>query len=174
MPLLTTYFRGCLFLFLVAVFAEDHCSKPPPKFAPRECCEPVKWSESNVEDKCAGAPSAVCFTECIFNSTDIIQNDGPNATNIRTFFEIELKADPDYIPIAINNFEMCYSLVKRRMEDKDHQIDGCDTFPALIMECTIAQMFVDCPSEKWKSSEACELARKYYKRCPDRHFTTNA
>ncbi|CAD7078103.1 unnamed protein product [Hermetia illucens] len=153
------------------VFADDECSKLPLELenTPRDCCQPPKFAE-NLENNCENATNIFCQYECTFNESRILQNDGVKTTDLKAHFDLELKSDPDYIPIAIKAVQTCYTLVKQKMGNKDQIVGGCSVLPSLVATCTDNQIFVNCPPNKWKTDPLCEAAKAFLKKCPVRNF----
>lgn len=56
-----------------------------------------------------------CLLECVFNETQIIQNGQVNTANLKARFDVELQPDPEYIPIAMNAVQTCYTFGKNNL-----------------------------------------------------------
>ncbi|KAH8326067.1 hypothetical protein KR067_000678 [Drosophila pandora] len=129
-----------------------------------------------------------CIAECSFKANGFLLNNGTvNVTALQKTYQQRYKNDPATSKLMVKSVAQCakyggyninlnkkrfhikHSTAQERVQQSEwmHTKGECNFYPATLLACIIEQVYVNCPSSKWKNTDDCAAMRKYLMDCDD-------
>ncbi|KAH8338917.1 hypothetical protein KR074_001625 [Drosophila pseudoananassae] len=111
-----------------------------------------------------------CIAECSFKANGFLLNNGTvNVTALQKNYQQRYKNDPATSKLMVKSVAQCASYAQERVQQSDwmHTKGECNFYPATLLACIMEQVYLNCPSTKWKNTDDCAAMRKYLMDCDD-------
>lgn len=116
-----------------------------------------------------------------------MNNGTVNVTALQKSYQQRYKNDPATSKLMVKSVAQCakyggcnINLYKKRFNRKNstaqervqqsewmHTKGDCNYYPATLLACIMEQVYVNCPTTKWKNTDDCAAMRKYLMDCDD-------
>ncbi|XP_017102767.3 uncharacterized protein Obp93a [Drosophila bipectinata] len=111
-----------------------------------------------------------CIAECSFKANGFLANNGTvNVTALQKNYQLRYKNDPATSKLMVKSVAQCANYAQQRVQQSEwmHTKGECNFYPATLLACIMEQVYLNCPSTKWKNTDDCAAMRKYLMDCDD-------
>ncbi|XP_017003732.2 uncharacterized protein Obp93a [Drosophila takahashii] len=111
-----------------------------------------------------------CIAECSFKTNGFLLTNGSvNVEALQKSYQQRYKNDQNMAQLMVKSLKSCtdYSLKRSQQYQWMHTKGECNYYPAILLACIMEQVYVNCPSTKWKNTSDCTAMRKYLIACDD-------
>lgn len=105
-----------------------------------------------------------CFMSCVFNSTGLLVDDSFNEELLSKKLSEAIGNDTKWTSIVDPAFKKCLAAAK---EANSQSQKTCKAGPAEYMKCFTRELFFNCPSDIWTSSQGCTEFKDKLEKCPN-------
>ncbi|KRF97948.1 uncharacterized protein Dwil_GK27208 [Drosophila willistoni] len=136
------------------------------------CCTSPKVTIDAFKDACGkympeGIPKvSACLHECIYNASNILNNNQVNLVNVRKMIQQALGTDSDFTDVLVEGIGNCSGSIndmKKTMKRRPRPLAGmevCSPLPMMISVCAQRYVTTHCPESQWIPTVTCENARQ--------------
>ncbi|KAH8294928.1 hypothetical protein KR018_004336 [Drosophila ironensis] len=111
-----------------------------------------------------------CIAECSFRANGFLLSNGTvNAVAMQKSYQQRYKNDPAMSRLLEKSLLGCVDYAQQRAQQSQwmHSKGECDYYPATLLACILEEVYINCPSNKWKNTADCAAMRKYLIACDD-------
>ncbi|EDV43485.1 Odorant-binding protein 93a [Drosophila ananassae] len=111
-----------------------------------------------------------CIAECSFKANGFLLNNGTvNVTALQKSYQQRYKNDPATSKLMVKSVAQCAKYAQEQVQQSEwmHTKGDCNYYPATLLACIMEQVYVNCPTTKWKNTDDCAAMRKYLMDCDD-------
>ncbi|KAH8381813.1 hypothetical protein KR009_000317 [Drosophila setifemur] len=111
-----------------------------------------------------------CLAECSFRTNGFLLSNGTvNVAALQKSYQQRYKNDATMSQLMVKSLNSCVDYAQKRAKQFEwmHTKGECDYYPVTLLACIMEQVYVNCPSSKWKNTNDCAAMRKYLTACDD-------
>ncbi|KAH8343812.1 hypothetical protein KR059_009998 [Drosophila kikkawai] len=111
-----------------------------------------------------------CIAECSFKANGFLLSNGTvNVEALQSSYQQRYRNDQTMSQLMVKSLNSCSDYAQKRAQQFQwmHTKGECDYFPATLLACIMEQVYVNCPTTKWKNTGDCAAMRKYLMACDD-------
>ncbi|KAH8367576.1 hypothetical protein KR200_007117 [Drosophila serrata] len=111
-----------------------------------------------------------CIAECSFKANGYLLSNGTvNLEALQRSYQQRYRSDQTMAQLMVKSLNSCSDYAQKRAQQFQwmHTKGECDYYPATLLACIMEQVYVNCPTTKWKNTSDCVAMRKYLMACDD-------
>ncbi|KAI8046383.1 uncharacterized protein LOC128257270 isoform X1 [Drosophila gunungcola] len=111
-----------------------------------------------------------CIAECSFKTNGfLLANGSVHVEELKKSYQQRYKNDQTMSQLMVKSLSSCTDYAEKKAQQFQwlHTKGECNYYPATLLACIMEQVYVNCPSTKWKNTNDCTAMRKYLIACDD-------